>query len=124
MNNMDKGKEIPLFQILHALEALVLTHNDFKKDDLIRFVAAGDLMSDLLRIPYEGVILITGLNSIQAVRTCAILGIKALIIVRGKQPDKTMIVEAERNNILLARTKYSMFSSCGRLYALGLRGIP
>ena len=41
--------------------------------------AASDLMSDLLRNPREGALLLTGLTSIQVVRTSVIAGIVAVI---------------------------------------------
>jgi predicted transcriptional regulator len=87
-------------------------------------IAAGDLMSDLLRIPFDGVVLLTGLNNVQAVRTCLLTNMKALILVRGKRPGEEVLREARSNGLPVLSTRLSLFTSCGRLYARGLKGIP
>ncbi len=87
-------------------------------------VAAADLMSDLLRIPVDHVVLLTGLNSVQAVRTCVLTNMRAMILVRGKEPSQDVIEEARKYALPLMSTKFSLFTSCGRLYARGLSGLP
>ncbi|MFN3534985.1 MAG: DRTGG domain-containing protein [Desulfatiglandales bacterium] len=87
-------------------------------------VAAADLMSDLLRIPVDHVVLLTGLNSVQAVRTCVLINMRAMILVRGKEPSQDVIEEARKYGLPLMSTKFSLFTSCGRLYARGLSGLP
>jgi hypothetical protein len=85
--------------------------------------AASDLMSDLLRKPKDGALLLTGLTQIQAINTSVIAGMAAVVFVRGKRPDNEIVLHALRNEIPVLLTPFNMFSSCGRLYARGLRSI-
>lgn len=85
--------------------------------------AAGDLMSDLLRTPKEGVVILAGLNNIQSVRTAVIAGAAALVLVRNKTPDEDMIAQATENGLPLLSTPFTMFTACGRLCKAGLRGL-
>ena len=85
--------------------------------------AASDLMSDLLRNPKEGALLLTGLTSIHAIRTTVIAGMAAIVFVRGKKPDSAIISLAQENEIPLLSTPYNMYTSCGRLYSNGLKSV-
>jgi hypothetical protein len=51
-----------------------------------------------------------------------ILDLKGIIFVRGKEPDKSIIAEAEKRRLPLLTTDNLMFDSCGKLYSKGLRG--
>lgn len=123
--NMEKRNDfsLSLKEIAEELEAQVYSHPD-KLNVKCKRVAAGDLMSDLLHIQQDGVILLTGLNSVQTARTCLLTDMKALILVRGKKPSEELLKEAELHGIPVLSTKLSLFSSCGRLYVRGLRGLP
>ena len=80
-------------------------------------------MSEILAADALPDILLTGLCNTQVVRTASVFGIKAVIIVRGKTPSSGMIDMANEEEIVLASTKYGLFTSCGKLYAAGIRGI-
>lgn len=114
---------LSLREIAEVLKAVVYC-NEEELNTICEKAAATDLMSDLLRVPYDGVILLTGLNNVQAVRTCLLTNIKALILVRGKKPSEEMLTEAKSNGLPLLSTRYSLFTSCGKLYAKGIKGIP
>ena len=85
--------------------------------------AGGDLMSDLLRRPLSGVVVLSGLNTLQAIRTAVITGVAALVLVRGKEPDSEMVAEARLHGVPVLSTPFTMFTACGRLFSHGLRGI-
>ena len=80
-------------------------------------------MSDLLTGPTEGVVLLSGLNNLQVIRTSVIAGVTALVIVRGKVPDQEMIAQAREHALPLMSTPFTMFTACGRLFRQGLRGV-
>lgn len=82
-----------------------------------------DLMSDLLRGQTHGALLLSGLNNVQVIRTSIIAGVSALVLVRGKKPDTAMIDMARHHSLPLLSTPFTMFTSCGRLFRGGLRGI-
>jgi len=65
----------------------------------------------------------TGLTTVQVIRTALIAGVGAVIFVRGKKATKEVIDMARANEIPLLSTPYSMFVSCGRLHAQGMKGL-
>ena len=108
--------------VKEILKANVLVGDD-SLDDEVLFGAAGDLMSDLLKNPREGAILLTGLINLQAVRTCVIAGMSAIVFVRGKTLSPEIISYAEEHALPILLTPYNMFSSCGKLFKNGLKSI-
>jgi predicted transcriptional regulator len=111
-----------LAEIVRALEATVLTGTD-KLDIEIARCGASDLMSDVLAGLADGSLLLTGLTTLQAVRTASIAGVGAIIFVRGKQPPPEVQKLAKDQGLPLISTPCSMFVACGRLHACHLRGL-
>jgi predicted transcriptional regulator len=79
-----------------------------------------DLMSDVLASVHPDAILLTGLSNPQVVRTAQMADVRAIILVRGKQPPKETLELAQREEIPLITSPYGMFELCGRLYQAGL----
>jgi len=111
---------VKLNQLKEILQAKVLT-NHLPIDIEINNIIASDLMSDVLNTKNPAELLLTGLSNNQAVRTCEIAGIKAIIFVRGKTPDEETIKLAESCKIPLLSCDLSMFETCGLLYSCGLK---
>ena len=84
---------------------------------------ASDLMSDVLTLMTDHLLLITGLNNIQTVRTAEMSDIGHILIVRGKIPTLKMIELADELGIVLMSTRYSMFKASGILYTDGLEAV-
>jgi len=120
--NEDKKSEIMLSEVKEILSADILVGHD-QMDLILTGGAAGDLMSDLLRNPREGALLLTGLTNTQTIRTAVVAGMAAVVIVRGKKPNAEMLEHAKKHNLPLLSTLFNMYSSCGRLYKHGLRSI-
>jgi hypothetical protein len=80
-------------------------------------------MSDVLAGLSEGCVLLTGLTTVQAVRTAAVSGVGAVVFVRDKVPPQAVIDLARTECIPLFTTPFSMFISCGRLHARGITGL-
>jgi predicted transcriptional regulator len=111
-----------LSEIKKILKADVIVGAD-KMETGVNAGAGGDLMSDILRGPMDGVVVLSGLNNVQVIRTALIAGVTALVIVRGKKPDKGMIEQAKEHGLPLLSTPFTMFTACGRLFRQGLRGV-
>jgi predicted transcriptional regulator len=111
-----------LSEIVQELEAIPLTGED-KLDHEVARCGAADLMSDVLARSTEGILLMTGLTSVQTLRTAQIAGVLAVVYVRGKRPAPDVIELAKGGHIPLFSTPYSMFVSCGRLHARGMVGL-
>ena len=111
-----------LLEIKDILKARVLTGND----DLDRNIVAGgaaDIMEAFLSAVAKDGLILTGLMSEEVVRTATISQVGAVVFVRGQEPTPRIIGQAERHNLPLLVTDYSMFVSIGKLYMNGLRGL-
>ncbi|MCL2662153.1 MAG: DRTGG domain-containing protein [Oscillospiraceae bacterium] len=110
-----------LAQVMEVLNAKVYTDVPFE-DIEINAACGADLMSDALAFGENKGLLLTGLNNPQSVRTAEMMDIRCVIIVRGKEPDEALVKLANEKEIVIMKTDYSMYTSCGLLYAAGLRG--
>ena len=108
--------------IQEILEAEVLSGED-KLEAEVKYVGAADMMSDILALAKPGMIVLTGYTHPQVIRTALVTDLLGLVVVRGKYVSPETIELAQQNNLLLMRTKNFMYSACGKLYALELRGI-
>ncbi len=108
-------------KIQEILEAEFI--NDIKsRNKDINTVFGSDLMSDVLTFVKPGALLLTGLTSLQVVRTAEMAEIVAICFVRGKKPSAETLKLAGENNIPLLITRFSMYEACGKLYQKGLSG--
>lgn len=111
-----------LIEILETLDAKLLS-GEGQLDKEFLTGGASDLMSDILAGVAEDSVFLTGLNTIQAIRTAVVSGVGAIVFVRNKIPPQDLIEMAEEENIPLLSSPYSMFVSCGRLHGKGLTGL-
>jgi hypothetical protein len=112
-----------LVEVSEALEAKILVGEEKKNDLEIDRAGAADMMSDVLAFAKPGMLLITGLNTAQVVRTASIVGISALVIVRKKQIPEATIEAAKLFGIPLLHSPLAMYTACGRLYENHLKDI-
>lgn len=112
---------ITVKDVKEALKCRVLVGEDHL-DREVATACAADLMSDVLAFSKDHTVLVTGLCNPQVVRTAEMLDIVCIIFVRGKKPDEKAIELAKDNDLVILETGHRMFSTCGILYELGLRG--
>lgn len=113
---------LTLSEIAEALDAEFASGEEFGSL-AFGYCRSGDLMSDLLAGFAEGSVFLTGLTTVQAIRTASVCGAGAVVFVRGKQLPDVVLELAKEENIPVLISPYSMFVSCGRLYSKGLTGI-
>ncbi len=83
-------------------------------------VVAADLMSDVLVDARPGFVLVTGLTSVQAIRTAAIADLAAVVFARGKAVPPEVAALAREMNVPVFTSPRSLFDAAGALYeALG-----
>lgn len=89
------------------------------------FAFASDLMSDVLTLRNcnEKTILITGLCTVQTLRTANVADIHAVIVARNKKVNQEMIDLATEFNICLIESPYSIFRCCIALHESGLKPV-
>ncbi len=85
-------------------------------DPEIVSVGAADLMSDVLAFGGPGMLLVTGLNSPQCVRTASVVGAAAVLVIRKRNVPETTIQLASDLEMPLIHVKMSMYRACGILY--------
>jgi predicted transcriptional regulator len=83
----------------------------------IEGIVAADLMSDVLVDSKPGVLLLTGLGTVQAIRTAAIADLAGVVFVHGKRPPADAVALAKEKNIPVLVTSYTLFAAAGALYA-------
>jgi predicted transcriptional regulator len=106
-------------EIVNLLEADVL-YGDSMLDKEIRNGCGSDLMSDVLAFAKSDSILLTGLVNCQVLRTAEMMDFRAIVFVRGKRPDESILKLAKENEIVIMSTKKNLYFSCGILYSNGL----
>jgi len=119
-----------LDQLKEILNCEVFNPEVCKQGKNIQYAFCADLMSDALMLVRRAVdeagemgLLITGLATNQSVRTAEMLDIDIVVLVRGKQPTQAMIDLATDSDILLLGSNLGMYSSSGKLFTAGLKGI-
>jgi predicted transcriptional regulator len=115
-------KDLTLSDITELLHAEIFSGED-KLNIPVEAGTASDLMSDMLTGETSGAVLLTGLCNVQVIHTAVIADVAAVMLVRGKRPTQEMILQARENRLPLFSTPFTMFTSCGRLCAKGLRGV-
>jgi predicted transcriptional regulator len=120
--NTENRVELTLADIQETLMAEVIVGID-KMDTPVTAGTGSDLMSDIIRGPTSGAVLLTGLNNVQVVRTSIISGVAGVVLVRGKRPAEDVTALAREHELPLLSTPFTLFSACGRLFRRGLRGV-
>lgn len=109
------ARALALEEVRGVLDAHLWSEGDLSRR--IDGVGAADLMSDVLALGRPGMLLLTGLNTPQAIRTAVVADLAGVVLVRGKRPPADMIALAERHRVPLMTTPLTMFEAAGRLYA-------
>lgn len=84
---------------------------------------ASDLMSDVLRFRMENTVLITGLCTVQVLRTAEMSNITCIIFARGKKVTPDMMALAKEHHIAIIESALTLFEISGRLYQGGLEPV-
>src|SRR5690554_3564654 len=108
-------------QISGLINGIIL--NDSNANYVYKKGFASDLMSDVLRFHMEDTVLITGLSTIQTIRTAEISNITCVIVARGKEVTEDMLKLAKDCHISIINTKSSLFEISGILYSNGLKPV-
>lgn len=119
MNLRKENYFMKLSEIIDLVSGTVL-NPEVDTNVKIRGGCGADLMSDVLASSQPKAVLLTGLTNPQVVRTAQIAEIRAIILVRGKQPQPETLAIATQENMPLITSPFGMFELCGRLHRAGL----
>ena len=104
-----------LKQIVEELDAVPLYAPDGWEELEFSEVFASDLISDILVSEGDDQLLLTSLTSTQVVRTAALVGEGAIILVHRRQTPPGMEAAARQQKIPLFRSEITTFDACVRL---------
>ncbi len=116
-------KGLSIEEARSIVEGRIFTDPSSVEKRRIEKAFASDLMSEVLTLLTDDLLLITGLNSLQSIRTAEMADIGAVLFVRGKEPDEKMVELAESSGIILLGSAFSMFRAAGVLYSAGLEPV-
>jgi predicted transcriptional regulator len=109
-------------EIASVLNATIVCGEQYA-DKETAYAFSSDLMSDVLTTKKDSLLLITGLANVQTIRTAEMSDIHCIVFARGKRVSDEMIELASENEMVLIECRYSMFKTCGMLYAAGIQPV-
>ncbi len=109
-------------EIIRVLDGKFICGNE-RGDYSIDVAFASDLMSDVLTLKNDHILLITGLNNMQTIRTAEMSDIHCIILARNKKASQDMIDLARENDMILIECRYSVFKTCGLLFQAGVKPV-
>jgi predicted transcriptional regulator len=114
MAHLASLKSITIADAREILSAEVLNGDDLSAK--VIEVGAADLLSDVLAMSKTGSLLLTGLVSMQVIRTAVVADLCGVVFVRGKNPGADILALAKESRIPVLGTPLTMFEAAGRLY--------
>lgn len=111
---LEARKVLTLEEVARLLEATVFCGSNLSIK--VSEVGAADMMSDVLALSKPGMLLLTGLISLQVVRTAVVSDLSGIVLVRGKKPSKEILDLAVESGIPMLGTSMTMFKAAGVLY--------
>ena len=118
-----KARKMTVREIATLVQGEILGGEEYQDREVER-IFASDLMSDVLTLKdYDNLMLVTGLCNLQSIRTCEMSDIEMILVVRDKAVTDEMLELAEDNDMIIVKTKYSMYKTAGILYGAGIPAI-
>jgi len=115
-----RGRTVALSEVGQLLDCEAAV--DLGDEPRFSAVVASDAMSEILASTHSGALMLTGLTTIQSVRTAIVADVPAIIYLRGKRPTDKVLDLARDKEIQVLLTRLGMFEACGILYEAGLKG--
>ena len=110
-----------LSEIQRILDAEVLVGHEWLDEIDAQKACGADLMSDVLASVQHNSLLLTGLCSLQVIRTAEMIEVSTIVFVRGKRPETDVIKMGNELNMVIMTTPLTLYHACGKLYESGLR---
>ena len=109
-------------ELVKILEGRVVCGEQFLHRE-VQYGFASDLMSDVLTLDIDKLVLITGLNNLQTIRTAEMADIECVVFARNKRIHPPMIELAIEHQMVLVECRFSMFRTVAGLSAAGLKPV-
>ena len=112
-----------LAEIVRKLDLAVRTAGE-SLDTEVTAGYASDLMSDVIAHARKGNIWVTLQIHQNIVAVASMNELAGIVLVNGREPEAETIENAEREGVPIMVTALPTFEVVGRLYDLGITGIP
>ncbi|MGQ1891708.1 hypothetical protein ACT29H_14810 [Thermophagus sp. OGC60D27] len=109
-------------KLVEILEGKIVCGEEFLERE-VEYGFASDLMSDVLTLDIDKLVLITGLNNLQTIRTAEMADIECIVFARNKRIHPPMIDVALEHQMVLVECRFSMFRAVARLSEAGLKPV-
>ncbi len=107
--------------VAKTLDAQVVCGETYLESVEVDYAFGADMMSDVLAFARNRTLFLTGMVTQHTLRTADVLDIRCIVFVRGKEVPPEIVEMAKEYEMVLLRTDKTLFTSCGMLYAAGLR---
>ncbi len=108
---------VDIRSIMAILNAKIWVNNTSDSDYITGFYAS-DLMSDVLAYGEPGSMLLTGLNSVQAVISAYMAEFRGVAFIRNKKPEEEILKFAKEKGLFVISTESDMYDACIKLAGL------
>jgi len=108
--------------VRNIVGASVVLGDEYLNEE-VKYAFSSDLMSDVLTLDTNTLLLITGLNNLQTIRTAEMAEIRYILFVRNKKPSAEMIELARKERMILMVSEKSLFRVSGMLFMAGLEPV-
>lgn len=108
---------VDISRIQDILAAKVWVKNP-SDNEYITGIYASDLMSDVLAYGKPGSMLLTGLNSIQAVISAYMAEFRGVTFIRNKKPEEETLKFAKEKGMFVISTQSDMYDACIKIASL------
>ncbi|MFO7853125.1 MAG: ATP-binding protein [Bacteroidota bacterium] len=108
---------VDVSRIQNILKAKVWVENS-SDNEYITGIYASDLMSDVLAYGKAGSMLLTGLNTVQAVISAYMAEFRGVTFIRNKNPEEETLKFAREKGMFVLSTKSDMYEACVKLATL------
>lgn len=93
-------------------------------DVLVTAGYASDLLSDVMGNAPTGSVWVTMQCHPNVVAVASLLNLAAVVLVGNTVPDELTLKRAQEAQVALLHSDFTAFETVGRLYHLGIRGLP
>lgn len=108
---------VDVSRIQNILKAKVWVSNT-SSNEHITGIYASDLMSDVLAYGKPGSMLLTGLNTVQAVISAYMAEFRGVAFIRNKSPEEETLKFAREKGMFVLSTESDMYEACVKLATL------
>jgi serine kinase of HPr protein (carbohydrate metabolism regulator) len=112
---------LKLKEIVEKLDLEVKSASSKLKND-VKTGYASDIISDVMANTRAGDIWVTFQTHENMVAVANLNDLAAVIVVKGRVPDKDVIDKAEKEGVVILISRESAFEVAGRLHAFGISG--